>query len=145
MVGSGAWACAAMHIVAQNCAAFDVADEFVDDVRMWVYEEEWEVRRLTPLSPHLWGKRERGLLALRLIDQRGALGNRISADLDLLCMHLTGQHMQCCKNEAKVLAGPPRAAGITSAGRGGLQGRRTLAASCPTVTCALPGPCRAPS
>lgn len=27
MVGSGAWACAAMHIVAQNCAAFDEADE----------------------------------------------------------------------------------------------------------------------
>jgi hypothetical protein len=33
-----------MHIVAQNCAAFDEADEFVDDVRMWVYEEDWEVR-----------------------------------------------------------------------------------------------------
>lgn len=43
MVGSGAWACAAMHIVAQNCAAFDEADEFVDDVRMWVFEEEHEV------------------------------------------------------------------------------------------------------
>jgi hypothetical protein len=32
-----------MHIVAQNCAASDEADEFVDDVRMWVYEEDWEV------------------------------------------------------------------------------------------------------
>jgi len=41
MIGSGAWACAAMHIVAQNCAAYDEADEFVDDVRMWVYEEDY--------------------------------------------------------------------------------------------------------
>jgi glycerol-3-phosphate dehydrogenase len=44
MIGSGAWACAAMHIVAQNCLAYDVADEFVDEVRMWVYEEEFQVR-----------------------------------------------------------------------------------------------------
>lgn len=55
MVGSGAWACAAMHIVAQNCAAFDVADEFVDDVRMWVYEEEWEVSRTHPSTLNPWG------------------------------------------------------------------------------------------
>jgi glycerol-3-phosphate dehydrogenase (NAD+) len=52
MVGSGAWACAAMHIVAQNCAAFDEADEFVDDVRMWVFEEDYEVRAtLETLGP----------------------------------------------------------------------------------------------
>jgi glycerol-3-phosphate dehydrogenase (NAD+) len=44
MVGSGAWACAALRIVAANCAARDPADEFVDEVRMWVYEEEYEVR-----------------------------------------------------------------------------------------------------
>lgn len=44
MIGSGAWACAAMHIVAQNCLAYDEADEFVDDVRMWVYEEDYQVR-----------------------------------------------------------------------------------------------------
>jgi methionine-rich copper-binding protein CopC len=43
MIGSGAWACAAMHIVAQNCAAYDEADEFVDDVRMWVFEEDYQV------------------------------------------------------------------------------------------------------
>eukprot|EP00878_Enallax_costatus_P016906 GHUV01017747.1.p1 GENE.GHUV01017747.1~~GHUV01017747.1.p1 ORF type:complete len:484 (+),score=134.18 GHUV01017747.1:161-1612(+) len=47
MIGSGAWACAAMHIVGQNCAAYDVADEFVDDVRMWVYEEDYQGRKLT--------------------------------------------------------------------------------------------------
>jgi len=47
MVGSGAWACAAMHMVAQNCAAADVADEFVDDVRMWVYEEDYQGQKLT--------------------------------------------------------------------------------------------------
>jgi glycerol-3-phosphate dehydrogenase len=49
MIGSGAWACAAMHIVAQNCLAYDVADEFVDEVRMWVYEEEFEGSKLTEL------------------------------------------------------------------------------------------------
>jgi hypothetical protein len=54
MVGSGAWACAAMHIVAQNCAERDPADEFVDDVRMWVFEEQYEVSSgpdLRPASP----------------------------------------------------------------------------------------------
>jgi hypothetical protein len=63
MVGSGAWACAAMHIVAQNCAAFDEADEFVDDVRMWVYEEDWEVRLAC-----VWGGGARGrCLAARAV------------------------------------------------------------------------------
>ncbi|KAI8466342.1 MAG: NAD-dependent glycerol-3-phosphate dehydrogenase N-terminus-domain-containing protein [Monoraphidium minutum] len=47
MVGSGAWACAAMHMVAQNTLQADPADEFCDDVRMWVYEEECEGRKLT--------------------------------------------------------------------------------------------------
>eukprot|EP00775_Hariotina_reticulata_P002377 gene2377-2682_t len=47
MIGSGAWACAAMHIVAQNCAADDEADEFVDDVRMWVYPEDYQGQQLT--------------------------------------------------------------------------------------------------
>lgn len=28
----------------QNCAADDAADEFADEVRMWVYEEDCEVR-----------------------------------------------------------------------------------------------------
>ncbi|WIA14356.1 hypothetical protein OEZ85_002885 [Tetradesmus obliquus] len=49
MIGSGAWACAAMHIVAQNCLAYDEADEFVDEVRMWVYEEEFQGSKLTDL------------------------------------------------------------------------------------------------
>lgn len=47
MIGSGAWACAAMHMVAQNCTADDPADEFTDEVRMWVYEEEWQGGKLT--------------------------------------------------------------------------------------------------
>ncbi|KIY91472.1 hypothetical protein MNEG_16492, partial [Monoraphidium neglectum] len=42
MVGSGAWACAALHMVAQNTLGDDPADEFTDEVRMWVYEEEYE-------------------------------------------------------------------------------------------------------
>lgn len=49
MVGSGAWACAALHIIAQNCEALDPTDEFVDEVKMWVYEEEVEGRKLTDL------------------------------------------------------------------------------------------------
>eukprot|EP00882_Tetradesmus_deserticola_P031018 GHRQ01035054.1.p1 GENE.GHRQ01035054.1~~GHRQ01035054.1.p1 ORF type:complete len:466 (+),score=230.35 GHRQ01035054.1:636-2033(+) len=49
MIGSGAWACAAMHVVAQNCLAYDAADEFVDEVRMWVYEEEFQGSKLTQL------------------------------------------------------------------------------------------------
>jgi glycerol-3-phosphate dehydrogenase (NAD+) len=43
MVGSGAWACAAVRMVAQNCAQADPAEEFADQVRMWVYEEDYEV------------------------------------------------------------------------------------------------------
>eukprot|EP00879_Flechtneria_rotunda_P018060 GHRR01018929.1.p1 GENE.GHRR01018929.1~~GHRR01018929.1.p1 ORF type:complete len:615 (+),score=140.48 GHRR01018929.1:3-1847(+) len=49
MIGSGAWACAATHIIAQNCLARDEADEFVDDVRMWVYEEKYQGRKLTEI------------------------------------------------------------------------------------------------
>jgi glycerol-3-phosphate dehydrogenase (NAD+) len=41
MVGSGAWASAAVRLVAQNTAGErDAADRFVDEVRMWVYEGE---------------------------------------------------------------------------------------------------------
>lgn len=36
MVGSGAWACAALKIVAQNCAADDAADLFEDEVGVLV-------------------------------------------------------------------------------------------------------------
>eukprot|EP01025_Chloroclados_australasicus_P065940 TRINITY_DN9010_c0_g1_i4.p1 TRINITY_DN9010_c0_g1~~TRINITY_DN9010_c0_g1_i4.p1 ORF type:complete len:655 (-),score=102.82 TRINITY_DN9010_c0_g1_i4:319-2283(-) len=42
MVGSGAWACAALRMVAQSCKEDDPADEFGDLVKMWVYEEEIE-------------------------------------------------------------------------------------------------------
>jgi hypothetical protein len=43
VIGSGAWATAAARIVAQNTLAFDPADEFTDEVKMWVYEEDFEV------------------------------------------------------------------------------------------------------
>lgn len=49
MIGSGAWACAAMHMVAQNCYQQDAADEFADTVRMWVYEEQYEGQSLTEI------------------------------------------------------------------------------------------------
>lgn len=47
MVGSGAWASAAVRMVAQNCKADDPADEFVDDVNMWTYEEDWDGGKLS--------------------------------------------------------------------------------------------------
>jgi glycerol-3-phosphate dehydrogenase (NAD+) len=43
-VGSGAWATAAVRMLAQNCREDDPADQFADDLRMWVFEEDWEVR-----------------------------------------------------------------------------------------------------
>ena len=49
MVGSGAWACAAVKLVAQNTLRLDPADRFVDEVRMWVHEEEVGGRPLTDL------------------------------------------------------------------------------------------------
>eukprot|EP01026_Neomeris_dumetosa_P006167 TRINITY_DN1194_c0_g1_i4.p1 TRINITY_DN1194_c0_g1~~TRINITY_DN1194_c0_g1_i4.p1 ORF type:complete len:652 (+),score=126.25 TRINITY_DN1194_c0_g1_i4:73-2028(+) len=42
MIGSGAWACAALRMVALNCKVDDPADEFTDIVKMWVYEEHIE-------------------------------------------------------------------------------------------------------
>eukprot|EP00198_Chlamydomonas_reinhardtii_P000461 XP_001689796.1 predicted protein [Chlamydomonas reinhardtii] len=38
MVGSGAWACAAVRMIAQNTSQDDPEDEFDDDVRMWVHQ-----------------------------------------------------------------------------------------------------------
>ena len=43
MVGSGAWACAAARMVAQNTVATP-GGVFQDTVPMWVYEETVEVR-----------------------------------------------------------------------------------------------------
>ncbi|GIL57042.1 hypothetical protein Vafri_12308 [Volvox africanus] len=47
MIGSGAWACAAVRMMAQNTLADDPADDFVDEIKMWVYEEDYEGRKLT--------------------------------------------------------------------------------------------------
>ncbi|PNG99890.1 Phosphoserine phosphatase, chloroplastic, partial [Tetrabaena socialis] len=47
MVGSGAWACAAVRMVAQNTEMDDPADEFVDEVTMWTHEEDYQGRKLT--------------------------------------------------------------------------------------------------
>ncbi len=44
MIGSGAWACAAVRMMAQNTLADDPADDFVDEIKMWVFEEDCEVR-----------------------------------------------------------------------------------------------------
>jgi hypothetical protein len=30
-------------MIAQNCREDDPAEQFVDEIRMWVYEEEWQV------------------------------------------------------------------------------------------------------
>ena len=44
VIGSGAWACAAARMIAQNTAGGPSADEFHDTVKMWVYEEDVDVR-----------------------------------------------------------------------------------------------------
>lgn len=49
VIGSGAWACAAARMIAQNTATGPNADEFHDRVRMWVYQEEVDVRPLHAL------------------------------------------------------------------------------------------------
>jgi glycerol-3-phosphate dehydrogenase (NAD+) len=46
MVGSGAWACAAIHLAAQNVLQHD---RFEDEIRMWVYEEMINGRPLTEI------------------------------------------------------------------------------------------------
>ena len=45
MVGSGAWACAAMHVMAGNINGGDPAEMFEHEVKMWVRESEYEVSR----------------------------------------------------------------------------------------------------
>ncbi|KAI3425907.1 hypothetical protein D9Q98_007879 [Chlorella vulgaris] len=49
MIGSGAWACAAVKLIAENMAAAEAADKFVSEVRMYVHEEEVGGRKLTDL------------------------------------------------------------------------------------------------
>lgn len=49
MIGSGAWACTAVKLIAENTSSPDKADKFVREVRMWVYEEEVEGRKLTEI------------------------------------------------------------------------------------------------
>ena len=43
VIGSGAWACAAARMVAQNTASPDPSNQFAEEVKMWVYEEQVDV------------------------------------------------------------------------------------------------------
>lgn len=49
---AGAWACAAAKMVARNCreSAAGGGREFAEAVRMWVYEEEVDGRKLVRLN-----------------------------------------------------------------------------------------------
>lgn len=47
MIGSGAWACAAAKLMAENTKRLDPGDRFDDEVKMWVWEEEVDGRKLT--------------------------------------------------------------------------------------------------
>lgn len=49
MIGSGAWACTAVKMIAENLADEGRRDKYDPEVRMWVYEEEVEGRKLTEL------------------------------------------------------------------------------------------------
>ncbi|KAK9830276.1 hypothetical protein WJX72_010765 [[Myrmecia] bisecta] len=48
-IGSGAWACAAVRIVAYNTLHNDPRDEFAKEVTMWVHEEEVNGRKLSEI------------------------------------------------------------------------------------------------
>jgi glycerol-3-phosphate dehydrogenase (NAD+) len=43
MIGSGAWACAAARLIAQNTQLGDFQDEFTSEIKMWVHQEDVEV------------------------------------------------------------------------------------------------------
>lgn len=43
MIGSGAWACAAARMVAQNVLSEATVGKFDPSVKMWVFQEEVEV------------------------------------------------------------------------------------------------------
>lgn len=47
MVGSGAWACAALSMVSTNATTADVLGLYQDEIPMWVFEEDYEGRKLT--------------------------------------------------------------------------------------------------
>ncbi len=53
MIGSGAMACAALHMMSQNASGGDSADMFSKDIKMWVVEEDHEVRRVV-VEPEFW-------------------------------------------------------------------------------------------
>ncbi|KAI7839328.1 hypothetical protein COHA_006919 [Chlorella ohadii] len=49
MIGSGAWACTAVKMIAENLRSPEKAAKFVREVRMYVWEEEVDGRKLTEL------------------------------------------------------------------------------------------------
>lgn len=51
-MGSGAWACAAVRMAAQNTKENN-ANEYDPNISMWVYEEEYEGRKLTEVINEL--------------------------------------------------------------------------------------------
>lgn len=49
VIGSGAWACTAAKMVSTNCCEGGQAGIFAQEVKMWVYEEVVDGRKLTDI------------------------------------------------------------------------------------------------
>ena len=56
MIGSGAWASAAIKIIGENTGRDDVAHRFADEVKMWVKSDDPEVGRHSTSGRIIWLK-----------------------------------------------------------------------------------------
>ncbi|KAG2490530.1 hypothetical protein HYH03_010926 [Edaphochlamys debaryana] len=94
MIGSGAWACAAAHMMAQNTAQHDLADEFLTDVTMWVHDEDYKGRSLVQVinEEHENLKYFPGCRLGPNVVAEGSL-EAAAADADLLIFCLPHQYM----------------------------------------------------
>ncbi|KAG2490538.1 hypothetical protein HYH03_010932 [Edaphochlamys debaryana] len=94
IIGSGAWACAASRMVTQNTAEYDMADEFLEEVTMWVREEEFKGRSLaqTMNETHENTKYFPGYTLGRNLQAVTSL-EQVVSDADLLIFCLPHQYM----------------------------------------------------
>jgi glycerol-3-phosphate dehydrogenase (NAD+) len=81
MVGAGAWASAAARLLAQNTAGDrDAADRFVDELLMWVYDDDADWPGSDARVRHQRHAREPKVLARRLFGRKCDRGSRPRAN-----------------------------------------------------------------
>ncbi|MEW5301341.1 MAG: hypothetical protein WDW36_004205 [Sanguina aurantia] len=102
MIGSGAWACAAARMVAQNVLSEATVGKFDPSVKMWVFQEEVEGRDLTDLinEQHV---NQKYLPGIHLGDNVVALPNLedVTRDADILMICAPHQYIHhICKTLA---------------------------------------------